>query len=59
MSTIVEELTDNDSVSDTTDDMPDARVLEDKTPDWMRMPGNSVLFVLALGMLMIVEFIQR
>ncbi|MEO2033220.1 MAG: hypothetical protein ABGZ35_14150 [Planctomycetaceae bacterium] len=59
MSTIVEELTDNDSVSDTTDDMPDARVLEDKTPDWMRMPGNSVLFVLALGMLMIVVFASR
>ena len=59
MSTIVEQVTDNAPVSDSTDDMPDARVLEDKTPDWMRMPGNSVLFVLTLGILMIVVFTSQ
>lgn len=59
MSTLVEPVTDNDSVSESTDQLPDASVLEDRTPDWMRMPRHSALFVVTLGVLMIVVFSSR
>ena len=59
MSTIVEQVTDNDSVSDSTADIPDTPVPEDNTPAWVRMSANSVLFVLTLGVLMIAVFASR
>jgi hypothetical protein len=59
MSTSVEPVTDNGAALDEINELPDARVLEDKTPDWMRMSGNSVPFVLTLGVLMIAVFANR
>ncbi|MCH2210711.1 MAG: hypothetical protein MK110_05380 [Fuerstiella sp.] len=54
-----EETTDNVSDLSAVKDLPDSRVLEDKTPDWIRMSGGSVLFVLTLGTLMITIFSSR
>ena len=58
MSTTVEPVTEQDSeINEST--LPDARVLEDKTPDWMRMSASSVWFALVLGMLLITVFASR
>lgn len=59
MSTTVEKGRDEGSALDEINEMPDARVLEDKTPNWMRMSGSSVSFVLTLGVLMVVVFASR
>lgn len=59
MSTTVEQLKGDEPALDQPTELPDARVLEDKTPDWMRMSGRSVLFVLTLGVLMIAVFASR
>ncbi len=36
------------------DTLPDASVLEDKTPDWIRTPAVSAVFVVVLGTLLLV-----
>ncbi len=59
MSTTVEPITDRGAAVDKTNELPNARVLEDKTPDWMRTSGDSILFVFALGLLLIAVFANR
>jgi len=59
MSTNVDPVTDNRPVLDEINELPDARVLEDKTPGWIRLPANSVPFVVTLGILMIAVFARR
>jgi len=59
MSATVEPVTENKPALDENTELPDARVLEDKTPAWARMSGTSVFFVLTLGLLMITIFASR
>ena len=59
MSTTVETVKNDDPVSVESQELPDARALEDKTPVWMRMPAKSALFVVTLGALMISVFSSR
>lgn len=59
MSGTVEQVRGDDPAVAQPDELPDARVLEDKTPDWMRMSGRSVLFVVTLGVLLIAVFASR
>ncbi|MCA9034650.1 MAG: hypothetical protein KDA91_05945 [Planctomycetaceae bacterium] len=55
MTTAVDETVeaDDQTISDsaTTNTLPDASVLEDKTPEWFRTPGVSVLCTMALGLI--------
>jgi hypothetical protein len=59
MSATVEPVTENKPALDENTELPDARVLEDKTPEWARMSGISVYFVVTLGLLMITVFASR
>lgn len=59
MSATVEPVTENKPALDNNPELPDARVLEDKTPAWARMSGASVYFVFTLGLLLITVFASR
>ena len=50
MSAVLENLkTPKSSESETTPELPDASVLEDRTPEWIRTTPTSALFVLLIG----------
>ena len=47
------------SQNDTVDELPDASVLHDKTPEWVRTPAVSAAFTAFLGVLLITLFANR
>ena len=59
MFTTVEPLQQKPTVPGEVPELSDARVLEDKTPEWLRTPSVSALFVLLLGILMVTLFGSR
>ena len=55
MSTVVEKpRTPQSSAPDSTPELPDASVLEDRTPEWIRTTPASALFTLLIGVVFVV-----
>lgn len=59
MSTTLSPTTKSETADHDPEQLPDASVLEDKTPEWCRVPAVVTPFVIVLGILLITLFANR